>query len=141
MATTYSPAFVAKPDAGLRLDDARSIFDAIVNVNGITRAFGIAAAGTTRATATPLTSVINQLDTVASSTGVNLPLTTGSRTTPFCFCVIINNGANSVTVYGAQTGSDTINGTSGTTGVALANAKTAIYVSAKGGAWFSILTA
>lgn len=140
MATTYSTPFMQKPDSGFRLGDIRAIWDGMVNNNAISQAYGIAAAGTTRATATPLTAVLNQIDTVSASTGVNLPLSTGARTTPFSLCLVINNGASTLTVYGAQTGSDTINGTSGATGVSQPAGVAVLYASAKGGAWFTLLS-
>lgn len=135
---TYSSAFTQSPNAGLRLDDALSVFKAVINANGISRAYAITALGTTQATATSLTAVLNQIDTAAASTGVNLPLTTGTDNTPFCFCVVINNGANTVKVYGAKGSSDTINGTAGSTGVTQASGVATLYISAKGGAWFNV---
>lgn len=135
MATTYNTPFMPKPDAGFRLGDIRAMFDAIVSANAHTAAYGITATGTTQATATALTSVLNQVDTTAASTGVNLPLTTGARTVSFQFCYIINNGANALTVYGAVGGSDTINGTAGSTGISQAAGANTIYVSAKPGVW------
>lgn len=138
MTTTYSPAFATSPNSGLRLTDSLSIFNAIANQNGITRAYGITTSGTTQATATPLTSVINQLATVSSGAGVNLPLTTGTSQTPFCFCIIVNQGGNDVKVFAAQGSSETINGTAGATGGTQTSGTNKIYVSAKPGAWFSI---
>ena len=138
MAVVYSKPFMDKPDSGFRLGDIRSIFDAIFNSSGLSQASGLVAIGTTRATALPLTAVLNEIDTTASGTGVNLPLTTGSRSTPFSFCVVVNNGANPLKVYGAQTGSDTINGTSGTTGITQLVGDAVLYVSAKAGAWFAL---
>lgn len=138
MATTYSTPFMQKPDAGFRLGDIRSIYDAVVNENAISAAYGIAAAGTTQATATALTSVINQVDTVAASSGVYLPLTTGSRTTPFRICFIIHNGASTLQVYASPSGSDTINGTAGATGIAQIANTNVMYISAKPGVWESI---
>lgn len=138
MATLFNNPFQQKPEPGFRLVDGRSMWDAIVNNNGISTASGIAAAGTTRATATPLTAVLNQVDTAAASSGVNLPLSTGPRATPYNFCIVINNGANPLKVYGAQTGSDTINGISGTTGITQVVGDAVLYVSAKNGAWFAL---
>lgn len=135
MATSYNTPFMQKPDAGFRLGDIRAIYDAIVNANAHSAAYGIAAAGTTQATATQLTSVINAVDTVASSTGVNLPLSTGARTTPFQMCYIMNNGANTMKVYAAQGSSDTINGTAGATGISQPAGVNSVYVSAQGGKW------
>lgn len=139
MATTYVPPFTPNTfDPGLRLCDQSSLLNAISNANGISRAYGISAAGTTQATATALTAVINQLDTVGASTGVNLPPSKGSNNTPFCFCIIINNGASPVTVYAAKGTTDTVNGTAGSTGITQNNATYYIYASAKPGAWFQI---
>ncbi len=137
MATTPN-AFISSPIPGLRLDDASGVYNAIVNANGISRAYGITAAGTTQATATSLTAVLNQIDTASSSTGVNLPLSSGDTKTPFSFCVVINNGAQTVGVYGAKGSSDTIDGTPGSTGVTQASGVVTIYVSAKPGAWFTV---
>ena len=132
--TTYSPIFETKPDDGYRLTDAKSVYDALVNNNALSRAYGITAAGAAKASATPLTAVINEVDTVGSNTGVNLPLSTGQRNTPFSYCVVINNGANTLTVYPAQTGSDTVNGT---TSVTQAAGSVVTYISGKQGAWFT----
>lgn len=135
MATTYNTPFMQKPDAGFRLGDIRAIFDGIVNANAHSAAYGITAAGTTQATAVQLTSVLNQVDTVAGSTGVNLPSTTGTRVTPFQICYVINNGANTLTLYAAVGTSDTINGVAGATGTTQAAGVNAIYISAKPGVW------
>lgn len=136
--TTNLPPIPNTYDIGLRLTDNVSLLNAATNLNGISRNYGISAAGTTQATATPLTAVINQLDTVGSSSGVNLPPSKGTTKQPYCFCIIINNGASPVTVYGAQGSTDTINGTAGSTGVTQNNAVYQLYASAKPGAWFQI---
>lgn len=95
----------------------------------------ISSAGTTRTDATPLTKQTNNLTTVGSGEGVILPASAAGQN------IIINNaGANAVKVYGA--GSDTIDGTAGSTGVTLTNGNRAIfmcvaantYISAKLGA-------
>lgn len=135
MATTFNTPFMQKPDSGYRLGDIRAIYDAIVSNNANSAAYGITAVGTTQATALQLTSVINQVDTAAASTGVNLPLSTGTRSVPFQFCYIVNNGANTITVYAAQGSSDTINGTAGATGITQPVGTNSIYVSAKPGTW------
>lgn len=141
MTVVYSTPFQPKPDAGFRLEDARTVWDAIVNANGTSQAAGLVAAGTTRATALPLTSVLNEIDTATSGTGVNLPLSTGLRSTPFSFCLVINNGASNIKVYGAQTGADTINGVAAATGVTQLAGTNVLYVSAKAGAWFALTSA
>lgn len=135
MATTFNTPFMQKPDAGFRLGDIRTIFDAIVSNNANSAAYGITATGSTQATALQLTSVISQVDTVSASTGVNLPLTTGSRTVPYQICYVINNGASTLTVYAATGSTDTINGIAGSTGVSQISGANAIYVSAKPGVW------
>lgn len=135
--STTKPAFLTQPDAGFRLADARTIIDALLNMNGASSTYSITAAGTTQATATQLASVINEIDTAAASTGVNLPNSAGRRPTPYQFCFVINNGANTVTVYAAQGTTDTINGTAGATGVTLAAGASALFVSAQKGSWYS----
>ena len=55
-----------------------------------------AAAGTTQATATPLTSDFANVTTVGSSAGVRLPAAIGQG-----LVVIINNGANVLSIYPA----------------------------------------
>lgn len=93
-------------------------------VYGRSVATGLTAAGTTRATALALTSLINVIGTAAASSGVVLPsaasLGIGNDVT------IFNDGANAVKVYGA--GSDTIDGVAGATGVTLTNANRARYM-------------
>jgi hypothetical protein len=80
---------------------------------------GLTAAGTTRADALQLTAAINQLGTVAASTGVVLP---ASATVGVGGNVrIYNDGSNAAKVYAL--GSDTIDNAAGTTGVTLTNAK------------------
>ena len=107
----------------------------IVNATGKSSTYGISAAGTNQATATQLTSVFNEVDTVSSSTGVNLPNSSGLINTPYQLCVIYNNGANTLTVYPYQGTTDTINGNSSIT----MNANSAaIFASAQKGVWASI---
>jgi hypothetical protein len=54
---------------------------------------------------------------------------------------VTNAGAASAQVFGALGSTDTINGTAGATGVALAAGKSVTYVSPLAGAWFGILSA
>lgn len=136
MATT-KPLSLALQDTGFRLTEGRPIEDAIVFNNGQMSTYGIVAAGTTQATATPLGAPLNQVDTTAANTGVNLPLSTGKRNVAFQNCIIVNNGANTLSVYGAQGSADTINGTAGSTAFTIAAGFTAAFVSIKGGAWFT----
>lgn len=96
-------------------------------------ASGLTAAGTTRATALVLAKEINVIGTAAASTGVVLPsaatVGVGGRV------VVFNAGANSITVYAA--GSDTIDGTAGSTGVTLTNAKRCEYIVTEAGKFIS----
>lgn len=137
MATTYNTPFITKPDPGLRLTDSRAFWDAIVNANAVSTAYGITAAGTTQATATQLTSVINEVDTAAASTGVNLPDSSGSRSSPYQSCIIMNNGENAITVYAAQGKSDTINGVAGATGISLPAGSAMAFFSPQKTKWFA----
>ena len=129
------------PDTGLRLADANSIITAINNLNQSSRKAALVATGTTQATALQLTSVINIVGTTASGTGVNLPSSSGNASTPFAICVVVNAGANTLKVYGAQVTTETINGTAGATGVSQTTVQTALYVSGVAGAWFRLLSA
>lgn len=96
-------------------------------------AAGLTAAGTTRATALALTKEINVISAAAASTGVVLPPASmvgiGGRV------VVVNGGANAITVYAA--GSDTIDGTTGSTGVTLTNAKRCEYFVTEAGKFIS----
>ncbi len=96
-------------------------------------AVGLTAAGTTQANALVLTKAINVVATAAASTGVLLPddILVGIGGT----VEIFNDGANAIKVYG--TGSDTIDGTAGATGVTLTNAKRCAYTVVSAGAWKS----
>lgn len=94
-------------------------------------------AGTTRtqAGATALTTELNRVDTstapAAGSTlgdGVKLPAAAAGLQ-----CIVINNTANNVQVYGA--GSDTVNGVAGATGVAIPPGAVEIFESGAAGSW------
>lgn len=90
----------------------------------------LSAAGTTRADALQLAKQRNILTTVASGTGVILPVgVIGMRIT------IFNAGANPVQVYAS--GSETIDTVAGATGVPLANAKRADFFFDAANTWIS----
>lgn len=93
----------------------------------------LTAAGTTRTDALALTKQFNNVTTAASGTGVILPASAtvgvGGRV------VVYNNGANLIKVYAA--GSDTIDGTAGSTGVSLTNAVRCEYLVIASGAFLS----
>lgn len=92
------------------------------------------ATGNNRATAFVITTALTRFSTVAASTGAVLPASAAGLS-----FTVVNAGANPLQVYAA--GTDTINGTAGATGVALAAGKTASYYSASTGTWHSILSA
>jgi hypothetical protein len=94
-------------------------------------------AGGTQAAAVPLANTFNQID-VCATTGdsVALPAAIAGA-----WLVLVNNGAASAQVFGVNGGTDTINGAAGSTGVAHANGKAALYFCAKTGAWFRLLSA
>lgn len=78
-------------------------------------ATGITAAGTNQATCTQLTSDMSNVTTVASGTGVCLPLTAaGARFT------VHTSGANSLIIYTNPAGG-TLNGQSASSGITLSN--------------------
>ena len=95
----------------------------------------ITAAGTNQSNGTALTGIINLVTTVASSTGVILPVAAtigvGNKV------VIFNSGANPCKVYGNATDSATIDGTAGATGVTLTNAKRCEYYVTTSTTWVS----
>jgi hypothetical protein len=140
MANIITRAF----QSGFRLfngTDLNSFRDQVNNAFNGTTAFpmqvsvatGLTAAGTNQATALPLTKALNVVATAAASTGVLLPDDTvvgvGGAVT------VYNDGANAIKVY--ATGSDTIDGTAGATGVTLTNAKRCRFVVVSVGAWKS----
>lgn len=136
MATT-KPSDFAPIDGGFRLDDAGYIRNGLLYMNSAVSTYGIVAAGTNQATATQLNSTLNQIDTTTANTGVNLPLSTGKHSTPCQFCVVANNGASTLNVYGFQGSTDMINGVAGSTAQTIPAQASAIFVSVKGGAWYT----
>jgi hypothetical protein len=80
----------------------------------------LVAAGTTRADALALTAHVNELGTVAAGSGAVLPaMAIGEMT------IVANDGANVAQIY--ATGSNTIDGVAGATGVALPVGKRVAY--------------
>ncbi len=105
----------------------------VLNTTGIgsaSAANAVSAAGTNQATATPLTKKINNVSTVGSGTGVNLPASAAGVS-----IIVQNNGANPLTVYPAQGASDTINGLAATVGVKLVVGSVATFNATAAGAW------
>lgn len=139
MATTKPIPAEGKPlTPGKTLAFNDYLQNGLLNLSGANSTYGITAIGTNQGTAFQLNSPYNEVDTVTSSTGVNLPNSSGKHNTPYQFCAIYNNGANTLTVYAAQGTSDTINGTAGATGITMNANSAALFVSAKAGVWSSI---
>ena len=100
--------------------------------NGLT-----ATAGGTRAAALPLRASMNRITTCATAAdSVALPPAVGGQEV-----TIINSGAAAAQVFAAVGTSDTINGVAAATGISLAAAGKAQFVSPGPGLWFSILSA
>jgi hypothetical protein len=95
---------------------------------------GLTATGSNRGGALAITAQIVRFTTVGSNTGCVLPVSTAGYD-----LAIINAGLNPLTIY-AQ-GSDTIDGTAGSTGVSLTNGKTVAISCASPGAWHQLKSA
>jgi hypothetical protein len=93
---------------------------------------GLTAAGTNQATALAITASANIFGTVASGTGAILSQNDGAR------IVVRNGGANALLVYAPVGG--TMNGTSNGS-LSIAATKNALFVSADGVNYYSILSA
>lgn len=108
-------------------------------VNGFST-LAATATGSTQGTAYVLTTELTEFTTVAASTGAILPGTTSpiAPSTGDAF-VIVNNGANSLSVYpptGGQIGTAAAN-----TALALAANKTGIYIAEGNGNFYAIVSA
>lgn len=91
----------------------------------------VAHAGGTQALARLLTAHINRIITVGTAAdSVRLPFSAIDKT-----CILINDGANSMQVFGL--GTDTINGVATATGVAHAAGVRRAYYSLAPGAWYT----
>lgn len=105
--------------------------------NGWSAASIAAHAGGGQALATPVGSGITLVATVATAAdSVQLPPAVGGQV-----LWVTNGAANSMQIFGAAGGADTINGIAGSTGIALAAGKSMTLTSPLAGAWFSILSA
>jgi hypothetical protein len=93
---------------------------------------GLTAAGSTQATALAISADVNVFGTVAASTGAILAIRDAAH------IIVRNGGANALAVYAPVGGTmnGTLNGNQ-----AIGAAKNAIFVSANGINWFSILSA
>jgi hypothetical protein len=90
------------------------------------------AAGTTRADALQLSREFTRISSAASGTGVILPTGVVGM-----YVTIYHGGANPVKVY--ANGSETIDGTAGSTGVTLTNGNACLYVFSAANTWHSFL--
>jgi hypothetical protein len=106
--------------------------------NGYTFKDGVTAlAGGGQTGAVLITTAITNVTTVASAAdSVQLPLAVGGQE-----LTVINAGGNSMQVFGNQNGSDTIDGTAGSTGVAIATGKARTFYSVAAAKWRSMLSA
>ena len=96
-----------------------------------------ATAGGTRAAALPLTAAFNRIAVCATAAdSVALPPAVGGQE-----ITVINSGTAAAQVFAAIGTADTINGVAAATGISLAAAGKAQFVSPGQGFWFSILSA
>jgi hypothetical protein len=93
---------------------------------------GLTAAGSTQATALTISADMNVFGTVASGAGAVLAVADGAR------IFVRNGGANALLVYAPVGG--TMNGTSNGS-LSVATTKNAMFFSANGVDWYSVLSA
>lgn len=111
------------------------VLNGLINMLTGTTSGIIATPGGTQATSIELKSAFNELTTVATAAdGVILPAAkSGLRIT------VLNSGAAAAQVF--ANGDDTINGTAGNVGVALAAGACALYICVKNGVWQRFVSA
>ena len=142
--TTSSPTWSAAPSGatvaitGGTIAGVTSLALASTGFFDNSVSIGLTSVGTNRAGALALTAAVNQVTSGASTTGVTLPAsaTVGVGGT---VRVINDNGANAFHIYAA--GSDTIDGTAGSTGVSLTNGYFCDFLLGSSGAFLSYRTA
>ena len=130
--TPLTGAFTTASTTGLATLASAAVTGNLTMTGYILRSVGnaLTATGTTRADALQLAKEVNNVTTAAASTGVILPTgVVGMRIDLF------NAGANTIKVY--ANGSETIDGTSGSTGVSLTNAKRCSYWFTAANTWIS----
>jgi hypothetical protein len=117
--------------AGFRMLDGSDLNAAFAFPNVAAGDGYVAGTTQTQAGATPITGRFNKIATVGTTAdGVLLP-----KATPGASVVIYNGGANSATVYG--NGSDTINDTAGSTGIAQGASTAVEYFCPAAGKWYT----
>jgi len=124
------------PLPGPRLIDGQLVGNLMGGQNFLAKTGLTALAGGGRTGATSLAgAAVVEVSTVATAAdSVVLP-----DAIPGSVLCVRNSCAQSMTVYAL--GSDTINGTAGATGVAQANATSAVYFCPADGEWFRVLSA
>lgn len=124
---------------GPRLFDPFPVTDGVANVRGANvNAQLTALAGGGQAGATQLLNGLNEITTVVTNAdSVQLPpAEAGARV-----YVMNADAAQSVTVYGKEGRTDTINGTAGATGVTQSAGLSAVYWCPRDGVWYRTLSA
>lgn len=126
---------MATPDrfpGGFRLTDGDALDVALSNPIWQTN-YGITAVGTALGSTTPILVLGSNVVTVstASNYGVVLPSAVAGSLVYFYNA----DSADAVTVFGS--GSDTINGTAGATGVSYAAAKRVLFIAVTDGVWIA----
>ncbi|MCA3704253.1 MAG: hypothetical protein INF12_14620 [Methylobacterium sp.] len=101
---------------------------------GVIVATGLSGAGSTQTDATSIgVNTFNVFSTVAASTGARLPVAGGNGNV-----VVVNGGANALTVYPAT--GESINALSANTGLSVAAGRAALFLSA-GNRWAGLVSA
>jgi hypothetical protein len=127
----YPTGRVTAFSAGVGLND----ISLLATGNGWSGASLTAHAGGGQAAATPLVSALNLIAVCATAgDSVILPPAMGGQT------MWVSNGTAAASQVFA-TGTDTINGVAGSTGISLAAGKSTVLMSPIQGAWFSVVSA
>lgn len=123
------------PSTGRRLFDPKDTVGLLAKGQGHQTQLALTATGSTRADALQLLGYgMQRVGTAAAGTGVTLP-----SAQPGIFVMLANDGAETLAVYAL--GSDTINGTAGSTGVTQVTTAAALYFCCVAGKWHRVLTA
>lgn len=123
-------------ESGKRLADNDQLNDFLATPTFQTNGPITALAGGGRSASTPpLLRGVNIVGTVAT-TGDSVVL---RKAMAGAIVIVRNAGANAMQVFAS--GSDTINGTAGSTGISVASGKSVIFFATSDSAWFSLLSA
>lgn len=91
---------------------------------------GVATAGSSQATATPMTGLINNVSTTTAGQGVGLPVSGAGM-----IDIVLNTGTAAFNIFPAKGATDTINTIAGTTGVSLGIGSLALFAASAAGTW------